>query len=114
MLRRGAKVGDLELEVGDIVALAGSADDDADEGGLQFAQLQALWQTAAKAKMMQVTDCCFCPQLLLLLMLISSDWQWHCAYGCGKVFVIEHREMTMTAHADFYIDCAGAPFCEGC
>ncbi|KAK9918243.1 hypothetical protein WJX75_002529 [Coccomyxa subellipsoidea] len=49
---RGVKLGDLEVAVGDIVAL--SADDDEEEGSLQFALLQALWQTSSKAKMVQV------------------------------------------------------------
>lgn len=39
--------------MGDIVAL--SADDDEEEGSLQFALLQALWQTSSKAKMVQVS-----------------------------------------------------------
>lgn len=49
---RGVKLGGLQVAVGDIVALAG---DEEDEGDLQLALLQALWQTASKAKMMQVS-----------------------------------------------------------
>ncbi|BDA51554.1 DNA (cytosine-5)-methyltransferase 1B [Coccomyxa sp. Obi] len=48
---RGVKLGGLQVAVGDIVALASDDEDDSD---LQLALLQALWQTASKAKMMQV------------------------------------------------------------
>lgn len=52
LVGREVKLGALEVAVGDIVALP--AEEDAEEGRLQFALLQALWQTASKAKMMQV------------------------------------------------------------
>ena len=45
------KLGEAKVALGDIVALTG---DDDEESDLQFALLQALWQTASKAKMMQV------------------------------------------------------------
>ncbi len=50
---RGVKLGEEKVALGDIVALSG---DDDEESDLQFALLQALWQTASKAKMMQVNS----------------------------------------------------------
>ena len=52
---RSAKAADLEVSLGDMVAVTPSDEDSADEAGLELCMIQALWQTP-KAKMMQVTD----------------------------------------------------------
>ena len=54
---RSAKVGDLEVSEGDMVAVTPSDEDSGDEAGLQFCMVQAMWQTQ-KAKMMQVSLQC--------------------------------------------------------
>ena len=54
---RSAKVGDLEVSEGDMVAVTPSDKDSCDEAGLQFCMVQAMWQTQ-KAKMMQVSLQC--------------------------------------------------------
>ena len=51
---RSAKAGDLEITLGDMVALTPSDEDRSDDAMPQIGMLQALWQTP-KAKMMQVT-----------------------------------------------------------
>ena len=50
---RSAKLGDLEVSEGNMVAVTPSDEDSADKAGLQFCMVQAMWQTQ-KAKMMQV------------------------------------------------------------
>ena len=50
---RSAKAGDLEVSLGDIIAVTPSDEDSADVAAPQMAMIQALWQ-APKAKMMQV------------------------------------------------------------
>ena len=52
-IARSAKAGDLEVCLGDIVAITPSDEDSADAAAPQMAMIQALWQTP-KAKMMQV------------------------------------------------------------
>ena len=49
------KAGDLEVSLGDIVAITPHDEDNADEAHAQICMIQALWQTP-KAKMMQVMD----------------------------------------------------------
>jgi hypothetical protein len=71
---RGAKVGSLEVEVGDMVALASEDEDE----GLQFALLQALWQTTSKAKMMQV-----CSALPPLPDRSGAQQGFHSVIGAG-------------------------------
>lgn len=52
---RSAKAGDMEVSLGDMVALTGAdEDEDADVAGPQLGMVQALWQTT-KAKMMQAS-----------------------------------------------------------
>ena len=51
---RSAKAGDLEIALGDMVAVTPSDEDRSDDAMPQIGMLQALWQTP-KAKMMQVT-----------------------------------------------------------
>ena len=60
-MRRAVEVGGVKCALGDIVALDApdrDADDDEDDAAqpeqAPLAQLQALWQTASKAKMAQV------------------------------------------------------------
>ncbi|CAL5224063.1 g6688 [Coccomyxa viridis] len=50
---RSVKAGDLEVSLGDIVAITPRDEDSADEAHAQICMIQALWQTP-KAKMMQV------------------------------------------------------------
>lgn len=52
-IARSAKAGDLEVSLGDVVAITPSDEDSADVAAPQMAMIQALWQ-APKAKMMQV------------------------------------------------------------
>ena len=69
---RGVKLGGLQVAVGDIVALTSDDEDDSD---VQLALLQALWQTASKAKMMQVShgySGSTSTRLLLLIHLSSK------------------------------------------
>ena len=54
-LCRSVKAGDLEVSLGDIVAVMPCDEDSSDEALVQMGMIQALWQTP-KAKMMQVID----------------------------------------------------------
>ena len=67
---RLAKVGDLEISEGNMVAVTPSDEDSADEAGLQFCMVQAMWQTQ-KAKMMQVSLQC---------NLLSPAWRQFLTY----------------------------------
>ena len=67
---RSAKVGDLEVSEGDMVAVTPFDEDSGDEAGLQFCMVQAVWQTQ-KAKMMQVSLQC---------NLLSPTWRHFLTY----------------------------------
>ena len=54
-LCRSVKAGDLEVSLGDIVAVMPCNEDSTDAALAQMGMIQALWQTP-KAKMMQVID----------------------------------------------------------
>lgn len=55
VLCRSVKAGDLDVSLGDIVAVMPCDEDGTDEPLAQMGMIQALWQTP-KAKMMQVID----------------------------------------------------------
>ena len=67
---RSAKVSDLEVSEGDMVAVTPSDEDSTDQAGLQFCMVQAMWQTQ-KAKMMQVSLQC---------NLLSPAWRQFVIY----------------------------------